>query len=125
MKVFVYWNLHKGMWSIKALEGPNKGRVIARLSEVLVQEATGKVSQAGRARVLREGRKNVHAGIVGWWVPVEGPVTRRIAEHLEYTGDAVTYNPFKYTSFVHAVDGEEFVGSPWALLTGGRKVYVA
>ncbi|CAB4165115.1 hypothetical protein UFOVP823_10 [uncultured Caudovirales phage] len=29
MRVFVYWNLHRKLWSVRAAEGPNKGRVIA------------------------------------------------------------------------------------------------
>ena len=65
MKVFVYYNLHKKLWSVKALEGPQKGRVITRSWYVTLLDAKPRVSQAGRNRVLREKRKNVHAGLVG------------------------------------------------------------
>ena len=77
MRVFVYWNLHKKLWSIKALEGPDKGRVIARSSSVILTDAHGQVSEAGRQRVLREDRKNVHAGIVGDLVAVDGDAQTR------------------------------------------------
>ncbi len=76
MKVFVYWNLHRGMWSVKALEGPDKGRVIARVDTVLLRDVTGKVSQAGRQRVLKERKKNVHAGLVGTLGRRRGPCQR-------------------------------------------------
>nr|WP_294850007.1 hypothetical protein [uncultured Sphingomonas sp.] len=65
MKVAVYFNLHRKLFSVKALEGPHKGRVIAHHDNVWLKDATFKVSEAGRQRVLRERRKNVHAYVVG------------------------------------------------------------
>ena len=65
MKVFVYYNLNKFLWSVKSLDGPTKGRVIAHADKLLLRDITYEVSEAGRQRVLREKRKNVHAGIVG------------------------------------------------------------
>lgn len=123
MKVMVYWNLHKGRWSVKDMEpgSPTYGRVIARLPEVLLEGATGKVSEAGRQRVLRERRKNVHAGIVGTVYKPAGTEAKLIKE----IGDRVTYNPYKYDRFVHVVDESPFEGSAYALLTADRSVYVA
>lgn len=120
MRVFVYWNLHRGMWSIKALEGPNKGRVIARRGRVLLSDVEGKVSEAGRQRVLREDRKNVHAGLVGRFEPYE-----TAGDIIESFDDTITYNPRKYTSFVHTVDESKYEGSAYALLLPNRRVYVA
>jgi hypothetical protein len=118
MKVFVYWNLHKGKWSIKALEGPNKGRVIDRADTVLLQVARPKVSEAGRQRVLKEKRKNVHAGVVGYLVNASDVALAVPAESY-----GVTYNPYFYSTFVHCDDKEKsWAGSNWALLQG-RKVY--
>ena len=98
MRCFVYFNLHRKCFSIKALEGPDKGRVIAHSSGVLLFDCTFKVSEAGRQRVLRERKKNVHAGVVGLWLDdeVDGTYDRV----LRY-GSAITYNPYKYDSFVH------------------------
>lgn len=123
MKVFVYWNLHKGMWSVKALEGPNKGRVIARVPAITLANVQGKVSEAGRQRVLREGKKNVHAGLVAEraYFSESNPVRSMV----ESVGDTITYNPRKYTSFVHTVDESRFEGAAWAVLTADRRVYVA
>lgn len=121
MKVFVYWNLHKKLWSVKALEGPQKGKVIDRVSQITLANVEGKVSEAGRQRVLREDRKNVHAGLVGYTA-----ITASFEDDLIVgIGDTITYNPRKYTSFVHTVDESTFEGSYWAVLTPDRKVYVA
>lgn len=115
MRVFVYWNLHKGVWSVKALEGPQKGRVIAHRTDVMIYNAHFRVSEAGRQRVLREKRKNVHAGVVGYWN--DAP--------LENLRDAfsVTYNPYKYRTFVRR-DDESSVYYALAVRMEGRSVQV-
>ncbi len=123
MRVFVYWNLHRKLWSVKALEGPDKGRVVGRTATVLLADVTGKVSEAGRLRVIAEDRKNVHAGLVG--TLVTDPATAELhAKLIKYVDDTITYNPRKYTSFVHTVDGSKFEGSAHALLTADRSVFV-
>lgn len=122
MKVFVYKNLHATrknggitVYSVKALEGPDKGKVIARSSHVLLEDVRPKVSQAGRLRVLREGRKNVHAGLVG---------NLRSIKRRPFHGQPITYNPYKYETFVlSAYDHIHYYGSELAYLTeSGVKV---
>ena len=116
MRVFVYYNLHRKLWSVKALEGPRKGLVVLHSHAVLLQDATPKVSEAGRQRVLKEKRKNVHAGIVGQLVPMgaEGGFPG-------FPGGAeVTYNPYKYVGFVYRQDERPYTGSDYALLTEKR-----
>jgi hypothetical protein len=98
MRVFVYFNLHKKCFSIKALEGERKGLVIAHRDLVVLENCRFKVSEAGRQRVLREKRKNVHAGVSGTWT--ETVRDNADFEHLSILGRAVTYNPYKYDSFV-------------------------
>ena len=102
MKVYVYYNLHKKLFSVKALEGDRKGLVVAHRTHLMLEDVTFKVSQAGRQRVLREQRKNVHAGAQGTWVPDDGD---RVADALD-TLTALTYNPYKYSTFVNK-DTEE------------------
>lgn len=98
MKVFVYFNLHKKTFSIRAMEGDHKGRVIAHQDQIVLRDATFKVSDTGRNRVLQEKRKNVHAGIIGhyhgeqWTSYDDIPFSR------------VTYNPYKHKSFVFSYD---------------------
>ena len=96
MRVFVYYNLHKNLWSIKALEGDKKNLVIRHQRALTLEGVTFKVSEAGRQRVLREKRKNVHAGAVGNWV----------AHDPSITGRRVTYNPYRGSTFVDRETGE-------------------
>ena len=107
-RVFVYFNLHRKLWSVRALDGPHKGRVIAHKRGVVLQGVSPRVSQAGRERVLRERKKNVHAGLVGYWVPFDTPIT----EHMV----PITYNPYKYKSFVYVSDKSAYTGARKALL---------
>jgi hypothetical protein len=94
MRVYVYFNLHKKVFSVRALAGENKGRVVAHVNRILIDEPVFVVSEAGRQRVLREQKKNVHAGVRGIWTAwVDG-----IDEWDHLT--PVTYNPYLYSSFV-------------------------
>ena len=106
MKVFVYFNLHRKCFSVKALEGVNKGRVIKRAYYVALHNATFKVSEAGRQRVLLEKRKNVHAGVVG-----------TLVDSLDAVGsERVTYNPYKGSNFVLCGTGDPVLASTSASL---------
>lgn len=123
MKVFVYFNLHKKMWSVKALEGPEKGRVIARTFYVALRDVQPRVSQKGRERVLREKRKNVHAGLVGYlmdWMQMP-----KYDRHLPET--EITYNPYKSGNFYYRQDPDsDYTGSDFADLLvrdGKAKVF--
>jgi hypothetical protein len=133
MRVFVYFNLHRKCWSIKALDGAARGRVVAHASEVSIADATFKVSEAGRARVIDEQRKNVHAGIVGTLQDVVGSATLAGVQAgfpkalmgpldalLPTEGVSVTYNPYQWSTFVRR-DTYQPVHSA-ALVTLGRSV---
>ncbi len=65
MRVDVYFNLHRRLFSVRALEGEYKGRVIGHVDKCAIQDAKFVVSEAGRQRVIHEGVKNVHAYIRG------------------------------------------------------------
>lgn len=91
MRVFVYWNLHKDCFSVRAEEGPNKGRVVAHSSSVSLAHVTFSVGQAGRLKSAI-GPKSVHAGMRGQLVSLETESHEGMR--------AVTYNPRKYETFV-------------------------
>lgn len=114
MRVFVYRNLRKKCFSIKALEGPNKGRVIARRHFVDLTDVTFKVSEAGRQRVLRTGQKNVHAGLVGQW-------DDRLNEDILHS-QVVRYNPRESGEF-RLEDGTPIKTAKRAELVGGQFIF--
>lgn len=81
-----------------------KGRVIKHARSLVLRDCKCKVSKAGRARVLREKRKNVHAGIEG--TLVDQVPCLRLAEQ-------VTYNPYKYETFVKVSTLAEVHQATW------------
>ena len=92
VKVYVYFNLHKKCFSIKALEGNCKGLVVAHADAVSLKDVAFKVSEAGRQRVIKEKRKNVHAGVVGY---LEG-----FADNSTTGYKQAYYNPYKTRTFM-------------------------
>ena len=91
MRVKVYFNLHKKMFSVVALSGPNKNRVIAHTNSLMLRDTKFRVQSAGRQKVLKEKKKNVHAFVYGY-------ITEEVSKNLDL--NRVTYNPYKYNSFV-------------------------
>lgn len=91
MKVAVYKNLHKGCYSVKALSGPEKGRVVKHVDSIVLESVEFRVQKQGRERVLRDQKKNVHAFVVG----VEKD---KLSNKYRIQ---VAYNPYKYSTFVY------------------------
>ena len=60
MKVEVYYNLHRHLFSIR-----HKGKVIGHRRYVSLSDVTFAVQPAGRKKVLETGQKNVHAFVRG------------------------------------------------------------
>lgn len=86
-RVYVYFNLHKRCWSVR-----QDGRIVKHAYKVLLRDCKYLVGQAGRKKVLKDKRKNVHAGVSGYLV-----------DHVPNVPEAcneVTYNPYKYKTFV-------------------------
>lgn len=114
-KVFVYFNLHKHVFSVKALTGIYKGKVIAYANTLGLERCVFKVSEAGRQRVLLERRKNVHAGIEGFICSTD---------HIKCCKKEITYNPYKYKSFIYKEDGNEIHKSSHCFLIE-KKAFVS
>jgi hypothetical protein len=89
-KYKVYWNIRRKLWSVqmKTLGGP--WRVIGHFKSLYLRDCEFHVSEAGRQRVLRQRRKNVHAYVSGFSVP----------RPEELAGTVVSYNPYKGPCFV-------------------------
>lgn len=113
MKVFVYFNLHKKMWSIRAQEGPYKNRVIAHRDSLSLTDVVFKVSEAGRQRVIKEQRKNVHAGAVGQWSE---------RNEMDSKARAIAYDPYRYPTFVYR-DTKDPITSASRAVFRGKQVW--
>ena len=93
LRVMVYYNLHKKTFSVQY-----KGRVILYADYVKLGNVEFRVREGGKEKVRQEMRKNVHAFVIG-----------DLLDYCQYpcenmppeTNDKViTYNPYKYDSFV-------------------------
>lgn len=111
-KVFVYRNLRKKCWSVRDVKS---GLVIKHADHILLADATFKVSEAGRQRVLRQKRKNVHAGILGVEVSLEHPAIPSFP---------VSYNPYKGPKFFVVETGEPIETAKLVELDSMGKVFV-
>ena len=111
MRVEVYFNLHKKTFSVRSCR---TGRVIHHTDKVHIANPEFVVRKAGRERVLREGKKNVHAF-------VRGDVTFfNLMYHPPL--DTLTYNPYKYASFVDKQTEEPVYNASRAWLTVTDKI---
>ena len=116
----VYFNLHK-----KCLSVQFKGKVIDHTKSICLKDVIFKVSQKGRGRVLSEKRKNVHAFVTGDIAP-NRPAMYYLNKYWEkYTEfeRKVTYNPYKYNSFVYA-DTEEPIKTADYVFIQGKDIFV-
>lgn len=116
-RVRVYYNLHGNVWSVQHYI-PGKGwRVREHLSSLILENVEFKVSEAGRQRVIREGRKNVHAYAIGW-------LSER--EPYGYTGHlpCASYNPHKAAHFIDGRTGDKLDRTSHAIFTRDRKVRI-
>lgn len=87
VRVYVYRNLHKKCYSVRSME---TNKVLFHADEITLTDVKFRVGKAGREKVLRTRQKNVHAGVVGYIADVS----------LLGHSTNVTYNPYKYSSFV-------------------------
>lgn len=118
MTWFVYRNITRKIWSLR--RDPAR-RVMGHSPAAHLIDCTFYVSQAGRARVLATQRKNVHAGIKARFLHTGMPVTWPWPEAVE-----ITYNPYKYETFVRKDTGEPVFSARTVVLDeGGRAWMVA
>lgn len=86
-KVHVYRNLRTRTWSMR-----QGGKVIAHPHLVVLDDVEFRVQPAGRAKVLREGRKNVHAYASGY-------VNNSVVVVDDKVFQPVFYSPYKGEHF--------------------------
>ena len=99
LRVMVYYNLHKHTFSVTY-----KNKVILHADYVKLGDAEFRVRQGGKERVRQEMSKNVHAFVIGDLLDYCEFPCENIPN--EPNNKVVTYNPYKYDSFVYK-DTEE------------------
>lgn len=64
-RVAVYRNLHRLAWSVRAMDGPDRGRVIGHVPEITLVDARTHVNCRAQRRIANGAAREVHAWIVG------------------------------------------------------------
>jgi hypothetical protein len=101
-RVYAYKNLTRGCWSLKALDGASKGKVVAHLDALQLTDCQAKVS-AAQLRWMREhGKRLVCAGIVGTLAAFEAAPMR---------GVRISFRPFDRDAFHWTDTGEDFTSA--------------
>jgi len=121
---FIFRNLHhKGVvYSVRNSEG----KTIAHSNSVLIRNAKFIVQPAGLARVRREKKKFVHAGVRGEVVldPIEAA---NIIKNMDQSKTAY-YNPYKTDHFVD-IENNKLDKADYVLLTSdgdkSKVIYLA
>lgn len=96
-KVWVYKNLNlseKLGYPIFSIMDISTNRVIGHEKNLMLRDCILKVRQGGMEKVREQQRKNVHAGVIGYLID----------EEPKLLPISITYNPYKYNSFVNKDD---------------------
>lgn len=98
----IYRNLHKRNWTVQ--HKTEKGwRKLDGYKTLTAPEAAFTISEKGRDRVRREGKKYVHAYAE---VPSFQPISIHTADPLHWT---ISYNPYNDLGFSAKVDEEGMI----------------
>lgn len=126
-KYYFYRNLHTGTFSLKY-----RGRVINHPIVFSIKNASFKVNETGRQRVIAEQKKNVHAFALGNPTDCIHESKQNFAynylnariKNKKYKFVEVTYNPYKSGSFVVKKTGKPITEAK-QLVGIDNKLYVS
>lgn len=113
MRAEFYRNLHKNCFSMRV-----GGRVRGHVTAGVIGGVMFKVSEAGRQRVIREQRKNVHATMSGTVIPMQ---LSQIPECLRLR--EISYNPYRGASFFYRDTGNPVPSIVGLVALVGTKIY--
>lgn len=105
-RVAVYRNLHRGVWSLRALDGIFKGTVVAHADSVGVLHAQMHVNARAAERICGGAVREVHAWVIG----TLGEVTLANPTRL-------TYRPHQRPVFFLPSTGQAVWSAPAVLFT--------
>ena len=95
MKVKVYWNLHRKMWSVQ-----QDGLVVDHMKCVVLEDAKFVVRKGGQKRVREENKKNVHAFAVGHMSEYSVSTSESLKKAFG-NWSRVKYNPYTDDYFMY------------------------
>jgi len=114
MSVDIYFNLHKKVFSVR-----KKGKVIYHAIAVSVLDPKFVVQPSGRAKVLRDKVKNVHAFVRTHSIWVTWPKDIKDDWYCEkvFEKERIKYNPYMADTFVSCDTGDAIHEAKHAWLT--------
>lgn len=112
-QIQVYYNVRKNLFSVQE-QINGKWKVVEHTNEISIHNAKFKVSEAGRQRVLKEKRKNVHAKIIGERWPF-------IPKSFVYR-DEVSYDPYKGPSFMVLKEDKPIDWAKYVTIADGKVI---
>ena len=110
--VAVYRHLPREVFSVRALDGPDKGRVLAHGTQLGLRDARMVVNERARRKIAAGSPKDVHAWITGRLsaVTLRDPVR-------------ITYRPHQRGEFFVAETGQPIWAAP-AVAFHGTQVFI-
>jgi hypothetical protein len=112
-KVRIYRNLHKKLYSVQEKVN-GRWKVVEHTNNINLINVTFKVSEAGRQRVIKEKRKNVHAAMIGERFPF-------IPKSFVYR-DEVSYNPYKSPYFMAKSEDKPLDKAKYVQIIDGKVI---
>lgn len=127
VRVEAYYNLHKRCLSFR----PPGGRV-DHAQVLILNDVKFAVQPAGRAKVLMEYKKNVHAFVRGTLVYQHHDYYSNVPGFDDYTEEnmrrqeyrQITYDPYRFSSFVYR-DTHEPIKSATQVVIIGSHIYLS
>lgn len=118
-RVMVYYNLHKSTFSIQY-----KSKVILHTDYVKLNDVEFRVRQGGNEKVGREKKKNVHAFVIGNLMDYCKYPCENIPSEPN-NNNIVTYDPYKYKSFVLKSTNEPiFDANEVEMINSRNKIFI-
>ena len=109
----VYYNFRKKTFSVQEKVN-GSWKVVEHTNEIFIRNATFKVSEVGRQRVLKNKRKNVHAFILGERFPF-------IPKSFVYR-DEVFYNPYTGPNFMVVSENKPLDWAKYVTIINGKVI---
>ena len=108
MKVRVYWNLHRKMWSVQ-----QDGLVVDHMKCVVLEDAKFVVRKGGQKRVREENKKNVHAFAVGHMSEYSVSTSESLKKAFG-NWSRVKYNPYTDDYFMYqSISDNQYKPKEW------------